>query len=223
MFMDNMKDKYSMRFFLSLLFFIGIFVCIFFSIDYDLTYFVIVPLILIDFVTLFIVYQSLTYRLSLRNKHEIIVDKKINLEVEMSKKLESKKKNSKIIDKMFLYSLYASPIIIIISIALGVFVLDSVTLAIILPSFIISYLVVLFFVKDIYQGLDIIEEKEKKEVFIINKKAIIYKGNVYLINDCGFYFKNYNYKFLFIPISKPKFSDEDKLVIEEALNEIRNK
>ena len=221
--MDNMKDKYSMRFFLSTLFFIGIFVCIFFSIVYDLTYFVIIPLILLDFITLFVVYQSLAYRLALRDKFEVVVDEKISLEEEMNKKLETKKKTSKIIDKMLQYSLYASPIIICLSIALGIFVVDSVVLAVILPSFIVTYLVVLFFVKDIYQGLDIIEEKEMKEVFIINKKAVIYKGSLYVINDFGFYLRDDKYKFLFIPIAKPKIDEASKKKIEEALDEIRSK
>lgn len=221
--MDNMKDKYSMRFFLSLVFFIGIFVCVFFSFYYDLTYFVLIPLIILDFATLFVVYQSLSYRLALRDKFKVIVDEKISLEEEMNKKLDSRKKMNKILDKMVQYSLYASPIIICISIAIGIFVVDSVVLAIILPSFIVTYLVVLFIVKDIYQGLDIIEEKETKEVFIINEKSIIYKGSVYLINDCGFYFRDNQYKFLFIPVMKIKFSDEEQKKIEEALNEIRSK
>ena len=221
--MDNMKDKYFMRFFLSLLAFIGIFVCIFFAFYYGESYFISIPLIVLDFVLLFICYQSLVYRLSLRKKHEIIYEGKINLEVEMNKKIESKKKITKIIDKIFTYSLYASPIIIIILISLGIFVCDSVVLAIVLPALVVSYLVVLFFIKDIYSSMDIIDEKEIKEVLIINKKSLIYKGSVYLINDCGFYFKDLCYKFLFIPLSKPRFSDSEKELIEGAINEIRNK
>ena len=221
--MDNMKDRYSMRFFLSAVFFIGIFVCIFFAIDYSLSYFVIIPLIILDFITLFVAYQSLTYRLALRKKYEVVVDEKINLEEEMNKKLDEKKKVNRIIDLTFKYSLYASPIIIAFSIFFGIFVVDSVVLAIILPAFIVSYLVVLFFIKDIYQSLDIIEEKELKEVFIITKKAIIYKGCLYIINDYGFYLRDFKYKFLFIPISKPKIDDASKKKIEEAMDEIRSK
>lgn len=221
--MDNMKDKYSMRFFLSALFFIGIFVAIFFAIDYLLSIFVIIPLVLLDLISLFIAYQSIIYRLALRDKFEKVVDKKISLEEEMNKKMESKKKTVKVLDKMFIYSLYASPVIICLSIFFGIFVSDSVTLAIIIPSIIVIYLVCLFFFKDIYESMDIIEEKEIKEAFIINKKAIIYKGCVYLINDGGFILREFNYKFFFIPLAKPKFSDEEKKMIEEAINEIRNK
>ena len=62
-----------------------------------------------------------------------------------------------------------------------------------------------------------------KEVFIINKKAIIYKGSLYVINDFGFYLRDDKYRFLFIPIAKPKIDEASKKKIEEALDEIRSK
>ncbi len=221
--MDNLKDKYFMRLFLSLAAFVCVFILIFFSIYDEITYFVTVPLILLDIVLLFIVYQSFCYRLALRKKHEIILEEKINLEELMNKKIEAKEKKTKIIDLVFKYSLYASPLIIILCIALGIFVSNSVILGIVLPAFIITYLVVLFFIKDIYEAMDIIEEKELKENFIINKKSVIYMGKVYLINDCGFFFKDNKYKFLFIPLANFPLKDDLKNKFEAKLDEIRNK
>lgn len=221
--MDNLKDKYFMRLFLSLAAFVCVFILIFFSIYDEITWFVTVPLILLDIVLLFIVYQSFCYRLALRKKHEIVLEEKINLEELMNKKIEAKEKRTKIIDLVFKYSLYASPLIIILCIALGIFVSNSVILGIVLPAFIITYLVVLFFIKDIYEAMDIIEEKELKENFIINKKSVIYMGRVYLINDAGFYFKDNKYKFLFIPLANFPLKDDLKNKYEAKLNEIRNK
>lgn len=221
--MDNLKDKYFMRLFLSLASFACVFALIFFCIYDEITWFVTVPLILLDIVLLFIVYQSFCYRLALRKKHEIVLEEKINLEELMKKRIENKEKRTKMIDLVFNYSLYASPIIIIMCIALGIFVANSVILGIVLPAFIITYLVTLFFVKDIYAAQDIIEEKELKENFIINKKSVVYMGKVYLINDAGFYFKDNQYKFLFIPLARVTLKDDLKEKFEGAINEIRNK
>ena len=221
--MDNIKDKYFMRIFLSLLAFIAIFASIFFCFYDEITLFITIPLIALDLVLLFILYQSFTYRLALRNKNEVYLDMKINLEELMNKKLDNKKRNTKIINLLFKYSLYASPIIIILCISIGIFISDSIILAIVLPAFIITYLVTLFFIKDIYEAQDLLEEKELKEVFIINKKAFIYMGKVYLINDSGFYFRDNKYKFLFIPLSKINMNDELKNKLEATLDEIRNK
>ena len=148
--MDNMKDRYSMRFFLSTVFFIGIFVCIFFAIDYCLSYFVIIPLILLDFVTLFVAYQSLTYRLTLRKKFEVVVDEKINIEEEMNKRLDERKKTNKLLDKMLKYSLYGSPFIIALSIFFGIFVVDRQLVVVECMSFLYSYIFSCFILRKRY-------------------------------------------------------------------------
>ena len=221
--MEDVKDKYQIRFFLSLIAFGAIFACIFFSFYDDASIFVKIPLILLDLLLLFSTYQGLVYRLSLRKKHEILINEKINLSDYLNKKIENNKKNNKLINKLFIYSLYASPIIIILGISLGIFVSNSVILSIVLPAFIITYLIILFFIKDFMENVDYAEEKEFMETFIINKKSIIYMGKVYMINDCGFIMRDFKYKFFFIPLAKPNFSDELKQKIEGALDEIRNK
>ena len=212
-----------MRLFLSLLAFAAIFTIIFFCFYDDITLFITIPLIALDMLLLFFVYQSFTYRLALREKHEIVLDMKINLEEVMNKKLDNKKRNTKFINTLLKYSLYASPVLIMICIAIGIFIANSVLLAIVLPAFIITYLLILFFVKDIYESLDVLEEKEVKESFIVNKKSVIYMGKVYLINDCGFYLRDNKYKFLFIPLAKINMKDELKTKLEEAFDEIRSK
>ena len=221
--MDNIKDKYFMRLFLSLLAFGAIFAIIFFCFYDEITLFVTIPLIALDFILLFIVYQSFCYRLALRDKHKIYLNEVINLEEMMNKKLEEKKKITKIIDLLFKYSLYASPVIIILSVALGIFVSNSVILGIVIPAFIVTYLLTLFFIKDIYESMDIIDEKELKEPFIVNEKSFVYMGKVYLINDGGFYLKDNKYKFLFIPLAKVTLKDDEKEKLEGALNEICSK
>ena len=208
--MDNIKDKYSMRFFLSTVAFCFCFACVFLAIWYLESIFIIIPLVLLDIVLFFIAYQSLMYRLALRNKFEKVYEGKIALNEYFDKKIKTRDKNIKIIDKLLLYSLYASPLILILVIALGIFVVNSAILAIVLPSIIIVYLIALFFIKDIYSGLDFIEEKELKEIVYINKKTITYKGATYIFNYCGFHFKNDTYKFLFIPLSKPNFDNDTK-------------
>ena len=213
--MDNYKDKYFMRFFLSLIGFILCFVCAFYSIYYEQTIFLIIPLILADVLFFFTCYQSLMYRLALRDKFEVVHNEKIDLSEYYNKKLEKKNKVIKILERIFLVSIYSSPILIIIFISIGVFAVNSVLLTIVLPAFLIVYLLILFFVKDIYSNYDYNDEKELKEEVIINKKTISYKGNTYMFNYCGFHFKGEKYKFLFIPLSKPKFDDELKKKIEE--------
>ncbi len=48
-------------------------------------------------------------------------------------------------------------------------------------------------------------------------------GKVYLINDCGFFFKDNKYKFLFIPLANFPLKDDLKNKFEAKLDEIRNK
>ena len=221
--MDDMKDKYFMRAFLSGLAFAAIFVCIFFSIYDDMSMFIIIPLVALDLIILFICYQSIVYRLSLRSKNEVIVDMKLNINDLMEHKLESKKKSSKIIDKLFTISLFACPVLMILAIGVGIFIANSVLLSLVLPALLTTYLLVLFFLKDFFNNYNLIEEKEIKEAFVINKKAIIYMGRVYLINGCGFYLRDSSYKFLFLPLAKISFRDEAKEKIEGALSEASSK
>lgn len=222
--MDNYKDKYFMRFFLSTIGFILDLVCVILAIKYQFTIFLIIPLILVDLLFMFISYQSLMYRLALRDKFEVMHKEKLDLSEYYNKKLEKKNKASKILDRIFFVSLYASPILIIIFICIGIFLVDSVLLALVFPAFLIVYLLVLFFAKDIYSNYDYSDEKELKEELIINKKTICFNGNTYIFNYCGFHFKGDTYKFLFIPLSKPKFNDELKKKIEEIKsNEVCDK
>ena len=214
--MDYIKDKYKMRFFLATIGFFFTFTCVFLTIYYLESIFIIIPLVLLDIVLFFVSYQSLMYRLALRNKFDKVFECKLELSEEYNKKLESQKKKMKIIDKMLIYSLYISPIIILLSIILGIFVSNSLLLAIVIPSIIIVYLIILFFIKDIYSNVDYLEEKSLKEIVYINQKTITYMGSVYIFNYCGFHFKNNTYKFLFIPLSKPKFNDELLKKIDEA-------
>lgn len=216
--MDNLKDKYFMRFFLSTIGFMLDLICVILAIKYQFTIFLIIPLILIDLLFMATSYQSLMYRLALRDKFEVVHNTKLDLSEYYNKKLEKKNKALKILDRIFYVSLYASPIIIIISISLGVFLTNSVLLALVVPAFLIVYLLLLFFVKDIYSNYDYSDEKELKEEIIINKKSISYKGTTYIFNYCGFHFKGSTYKFLFIPLSKPKFDDETLKKIEELNN-----
>lgn len=219
--MDNIKDKYSMRFFLSTVGFIFDFICAFYSIKYEVNIFLIIFFIIIDIYLFFISYQSLMYRLALRNKFNVVYESKINLNSLYDKKLKRKNKISKIIDKVFIISLYASPILIIFFVLLGVYVLENVALSIVMPAILISYLVILFFVKDLYNKLDYTEDIALKELVIINKKSIIYKGEVYLFNYNGFHFRGNFYKFFFIPLSKIKFSEElINLIGEYRENEV---
>lgn len=213
--MDKIKDKYSMRFFLSTIAFIFCFICMFFAIDYQVNIFFIILLVLVDVFLLCVSYQSLMYRLALRKKFSNVYENKINLDEYYNKKLKTKEKITRVIDKIFIYSLYASPILILLFVSVGIFLADSVLLAIVLPAFLISYLVIVFFVKDIYSNINYKEDKETNELVFINKKTITYKGETYIFNYCGFHFKGDTYKFLFIPLSKPKFDDETKKKIEE--------
>lgn len=221
--MDNLKDKYQMRFFLSTVGFVLTFICAFYAIYYLESIFVIIPLILIDVTLAFISYQSLMYRLAIRKKFKVVYENKLNLNEVYQKKLENKNKNTIMLNKVFMVSLYASPIVMVLGITIGIFIANSVILAIVLPAFIICYLIVLFFVKDIYESNDYNEEKEAKEVVSINDKSIAYKGSLYIFNYCGFHFKNDTYKFLFIPLAKPKFDDETKKQIEDMHNEASDK
>ena len=214
--MDNIKDKYSMRFFLSTGAFLLCFACVFLAIWYLETILIIIPLVLLDVILFFKSYQILMYRLALRKKFEVKYEGKIKLNEYFDNKVKKRDSNLKVIDKLLTYSLYASPIILILSIALGIFVTKSVVLAIVIPSLVLVYLIALFFIKDIYSSIDYIEEKELKEIVYINSKTITYKGCTYIFNYCGFHFKGDSYKFLFIPLSKPKFSDEVKEKIEGA-------
>lgn len=214
--MDNIKDKYSMRFFLSTVAFFLCFACVFLAIWYLESILIIIPLALLDVVLFFVAYQSLMYRLALRNKFTVKYEGKIMLNEYFDKKIKKRDSNLKVIDKLLTYSLYASPIFLVLTMALGIFVVKSVVLAIVLPSVVLVYLISLFFIKDIYSGFDYIEEKEMKEIVYINDKTITYKGNTYIFNYCGFHFKGDSYKFLFIPLSKPKFSDEVKEKMESA-------
>lgn len=213
--MDKIKDKYSMRFFLSTIAFIFCFICMFFAIDYQVNIFFIILLVLVDVFLLCVSYQSLMYRLALRKKFSNVYENKINLDEYYNKKLKTKEKITRVIDKIFIYSLYALPILILLFVSVGIFLADSVLLAIVLPAFLISYLVIVFFVKDIYSNINYKEDKETNELVFINKKTITYKGETYIFNYCGFHFKGDTYKFLFIPLSKPKFDDETKKKIEE--------
>lgn len=213
--MDNIKDKYSMRFFLSTIAFIFDFICSFFAIDYQINIFFIILLVLVDVFLFYLSYQSLMYRLALRKKFSNVYENKINLDEYYNKKLKTKEKITKVIDKIFIYSLYASPVLILLFVSIGIFLVDSVLLAIVLPAFLISYLAIVFFVKDIYSNINYKEDKTTKEIVFINKKTITYKGETYIFNYCGFHFKGSTYKFLFIPLSKPKFDDDTKKKIEE--------
>jgi len=221
--MDNVKDKYQMRFFLSTVAFVLCFVCVFFAIYYLESIFLIIPLVLIDILLCFISYQSLMYRLALRNKFNERYNNKLNLNEYFDKKLKKKDKRLKVINKVLLYSLYASPILIIVLMAIGIFVNDSAILALVLPALIIIYLIVLFFIKDIYTNFDYMDEKELKEVVFINDKSITYKGCTYIFNYCGFHIKDNTYKFLFIPLTKLSFDEETNKKIEEINNENSSK
>ena len=95
--MDNYKDKYFMRFFLSLIGFFLFFVCAFYSIYYEQTIFLIIPLIVVDVLLLFVCYQSLMYRLALRDKFIVVHNEKIDLSEYYNKKLEKKNKTIKIL------------------------------------------------------------------------------------------------------------------------------
>ena len=214
--MDNIKDKYSMRFFLATVGFFFTFTCVFLTIYFLESIFIIIPLVILDIVLFFISYQSLMNRLALRNKFNKVYEGKLELNKMYDDKLKAHDKRMKIIDKLLTYSLYASPIILLISIIIGIFLVNSLLLAIVMPSIIIVYLIVLFFVKDIYANVDYIEDKELKEIVYINDKTITYMGATYIFNYCGFHFKNDTYKFLFIPLAKPKFNDEIIKKIEEA-------
>ncbi len=216
--MDYLKEKYFMRFFLSSLAFIGCSVCAFFSIYYECYLYIIIPIILLDLFFLYNAYFSFIHRLALRDKYEIVYNEKLDLSEYFNKKLEKKKKRLNIINRLFLVSLYASPILIIIFISIGIFVADSVLLALVAPSFLIVYLLVLFFIKDIYSNYDYSDQKLLKEALIINKKSISFKGKTYIIKKAGFHIKDKTYKFLFIPIAKPKLADEVWNKIEEINN-----
>jgi hypothetical protein len=213
--MDNIKDKYSMRFFLSTVAFVFCFICAFFAIDYSINIFFIITLVVVDVFLFYLSYQSLMYRLALREKFSNVYENKINLDEYYNKKLKTKEKITRVINRIFIYSLYASPILILLFVSVGIFLVDSVLLAIVLPAFLISYLVIIFFIKDIYSNLNYKENKEVEEIVFVNKKTITYKGETYIFNYCGFHFKGDTYKFLFIPLSKPKFDDETKKKIEE--------
>ena len=219
--MDNIKDKYSMRFFLSTVAFFLDFVLAFFSIREELNIFLIIFFIIIDIYLFFISYQSLMNRLALRNKFNKVYESKISLKDEFNKKTNRKKKVSKIINNIFIISLYISPILMIIFILIGVYMLENVALSIVAPAFLISYLVILFFIKDIYSKEYDIDDINTRSIVFINKKSITYKGVTFIFNYCGFHFRNGYYKFLFIPLSKPKFGGElDKLITEYRENEI---
>ena len=213
--MDNIKDKYSMRFFLSTVAFFLDLVLTIYAIKEELIIFFIIFFIVIDIYLFFISYQSLMNRLALRDKFEKVYESKISLETEFNKKIKRRKAISKIINKVFLISLYASPLLMIFFIALGVYVLENVALSIVMPAFLISYLVILFFIKDLYSKKDYTDDIATKEIVSINKKTITFKGETYIFNYCGFHFRNGVYKFLFIPLSKPKFGDELSKKIEE--------
>jgi len=221
--MDNYKDKYFMRLFLSLICFILDFICAFYSIYYNCYLILIIPLIIIDVLFLYIAYHSFIHRLALRDKFKILHNEKLDLSSYYNKKIEKKNKRLKTLNRLFLISLYSSPILIIIFISIGVFITNSVLLALVFPAFLIVYLLILFFIKDIYSNYDYNDDKELKEELIINKKAICYKGKAYLFKYAGFSIKNDKYKFLFIPIAKIKFSEEIKLKIEGLKDEICNK
>ena len=66
--MDNYKDKYSMRFFLCTIGFFLDAVCVCYAISYLYTIFLIIPLILVDIMLFYYLYQGLMYRLALRDK-----------------------------------------------------------------------------------------------------------------------------------------------------------
>lgn len=221
--MDNVKDKYQMRFFLSTVAFILCFICAFYAIYYLESIFLIIPLVLIDVLLFFISYQSLMYRLALRKKYNELYNSKLNLNEYFDNKLKKKDKRLKVINKLLLYSLYGSPILIILLMSIGIFINNSAILALVLPALIIVYLIILFFVKDIYSSFDYMDEKELKEVVFINEKSITYKGATYIFNYCGFHIKDNTYKFLFIPLTKLSFDEETTKKIEEINNEVRSK
>ena len=143
--MDNYKDKYSMRFFLCTIGFFLDAVCVCYAISYLYTIFLIIPLVVIDVMLFYYLFQGLMYRLALRDKFEVVYTERLDLSEYYNKKLEKKEKIVKILNRIFLVSLYASPILIIIFVSIGVFVTNSVLLTIVLPAFLIVYLLILFY------------------------------------------------------------------------------
>lgn len=222
--MDSIKEKYFIRMMYSIIVFAGFVALSGVGFYYEYSIFTNIALILISIIfAVMSFYNVVNYVFLTTKKSEVVYEGEIDINVDAEKKKEKIEKSIKIINKIMLYSLYATPALLLICILLGMLVVDSLLIALVIPAFIIMYLVILFFVKEYYtKFIDSSIEEEYKIVYLTNK-ILVYKNTVYLLNKFGFSIEKNKYKFFKFSFDTIDITDQELLnKLEGNKDEVRD-
>lgn len=222
--MEMLKERLWIRAIFGLVICLGFIALGILSIVYEQTIFFSAMLFIVGVALAFYAYLGIANLFTVISKENNTKETyKLDLKDYYTDKANKNIKRVALYNKIIFYSLCISPFVIAIGILLGVFVVDSLFLALVLPSVVVTYLIVIFFIKEIASSINYEEaEKENEEVCLTNK-YIFYKNKVYLINSFGFKIIDDKYKMFGITISTLDFplDIKNKLMVDN--NEICDK